>query len=81
MKLVMPSYRLGEMSGGFGETSYDRLLGYPSFPEPVKPIKPVKHIKPVKPIKPIEPHKTSKGYIIIRLIIIIYGNFPKINTT
>ena len=23
MKLVMTSYRLGEMSGGFGETSYD----------------------------------------------------------
>ena len=24
MKLVMTSYRLGEMSGGLGETSYDR---------------------------------------------------------
>ena len=25
MKLVMTSYGLGEMSGGFGETSYDQL--------------------------------------------------------
>ena len=25
VKLVMTTYRLGEMSGGFGETSYDHL--------------------------------------------------------
>ena len=25
VKLAMISYRLGEMSGGFGETSYDQL--------------------------------------------------------
>ena len=25
VKLVMASYSLGEMSGGFGETSYDQL--------------------------------------------------------
>ena len=25
VKLVMTSYRLGELSGGFGETSYDQL--------------------------------------------------------
>ena len=25
VKLVMTSYRLGEMSGGFGEGSYDQL--------------------------------------------------------
>ena len=26
VKLVMTSYRLGEMPGGIGETSYDQLL-------------------------------------------------------
>ena len=26
LKLVITSYRLGEMSGGFGKTSFDQLL-------------------------------------------------------